>query len=112
MNDGQNAGQLIATIRKNAREEIRVSIQTYRDYTYADVRLRARREDGTSVPTPKGITARGDAISALIEALGKARELLGRQSDRPAQGRNQGHGNRQRQNRPMPHPDLDDPLPW
>ena len=69
MSDEQGEGQLIAIIEKNQREQLRVSIQSYKGYTYADLRLWAKREDGLRVPTPKGVTANGRALPELIEAL-------------------------------------------
>jgi hypothetical protein len=64
-------GQLVASIVKNARESLRVSINRYRDHDYIDLRLYA--DNGVEqVPTRKGLTIRPDLPPAVIEALQKA----------------------------------------
>lgn len=111
MTDERDEGVFVAAIPKNQREEIRVSVKTFKGYRFADARIYAAKEGGGWAPTAKGITARGDAIPALIKALAKAHELLGGQApDRPTQRRNQKQGNPQGQN-PTAHM-PDDPLPW
>src|SRR4051794_36374544 len=64
-------GQLVASITKNARESLRVSISRYREHDYIDLRLYA--DNGVEqVPTRKGLTIRPDLLPAVIEALQKA----------------------------------------
>ncbi|SEM54344.1 Transcriptional Coactivator p15 (PC4) [Sphingomonas gellani] len=62
----------VATIRKNSREEVRVSVATYHGTRFVDVRTYVDGKGADRVPTPKGIVLRPDAIPALVEALGAA----------------------------------------
>src|SRR5712671_3370342 len=69
--DGTDQAQPIASIIKNSRESLRVSIDSYRDHDYIDLRLYA--DNGVEqVPTHKGLTIRPDLLPAVIEALHKA----------------------------------------
>jgi len=62
---------VIATIVKNSRESLRVSLDRYREHDYIDLRLYA--DNGVEqVPTRKGLTIRPDLRPALIEALQQA----------------------------------------
>jgi len=64
-------GQLVASIAKNSRESIRVSLDSYREHDYIDLRLYA--DNGVEqVPTRKGLTIRPDLLPTVIEALHKA----------------------------------------
>lgn len=63
----------IATIEKNALEEIRVGFQDYKGKTYLDVRVYAEFDGATEhKPTKKGVTLRPDMINGMIDALQKA----------------------------------------
>lgn len=69
----------IATIRKNTREEIRVSLATYHGTEFVDVRTYVDGPGEDRRPTPKGVAVRPEALSALVEALTQAqRHLEGR----------------------------------
>lgn len=70
----------IATIRKNTREEIRVSIATYHGTRFVDVRTYVDGEGAERRPTPKGVAVRPDGLPALLDAL------------RAAQGHFEGQG--------------------
>jgi len=62
---------VIATIVKNSRESLRVSLDRYREHDYIDLRLYA--DNGVEqVPTRKGLTIRPDLLPAVIEALQQA----------------------------------------
>ena len=48
--------RIIGTVRKNGREDIAVALRTYKGYRFVDLRLMARRPDGGTTPTAKGVT--------------------------------------------------------
>ena len=75
---------LIAVLPKNAREELRVSLAVYRGHHFADVRVYARRDDGETVPTPKGVAVKPAPLPALIEALRAA--LVALEASRDTRG--------------------------
>ena len=85
---------IIATIRKNAAEEIRVSLTTFKEHELVDLRVYADM-DGKSErqPTRKGISCHVSKISALIEALENAqaeavrRNLFSPKPDEPRRPR-------------------------
>ncbi len=71
--------QLIATIEKNADEEIRVSLREFKGHPFIDIRVYWKPPDGEPGPTKKGVTLSPElfprlkeAISALEAALLKA----------------------------------------
>lgn len=66
----------IASIRKNTREEIRVSLTSYHGTEFVDVRVYADTGLPNRVPTPKGVAVKPDNVPALIEALQRAYGLL------------------------------------
>jgi hypothetical protein len=70
--DNNEPDRIIGTTRKNAREDIAVSLRKFKGYRFIDVRVRARRPDGGPVPTTKGITIKPDALPEIIELLRKA----------------------------------------
>jgi hypothetical protein len=61
--------QIIATIPKNARENIRVGLGTFKGYDLFSVRVWIAKDDGTALPTAKGLTAGVALLPAIIEAL-------------------------------------------
>jgi Transcriptional Coactivator p15 (PC4) len=63
---------IIGTTRKNAQEDIALSLRTYKGYRFIDVRVRARRSDGELVPTTKGVAIKPDALPKIIELLRQA----------------------------------------
>lgn len=60
---------VIATIPKNAREHIRIGLSEYKGHRLAFTRVWADKGDGTSVPTPKGLTVAIALLPVVIEAL-------------------------------------------
>ncbi len=60
---------IIATIPKNAREHLRVGLGDFKGHQLFSVRVWADKGDGSSVPTPKGITCAVALLPATIEAL-------------------------------------------
>ena len=65
----------VATIRKNAREEIRVSLDKLHGLTLANVRV-WYDADGEMRPGKQGIALRPELLSQLIVALTKAAESV------------------------------------
>lgn len=66
---------LIATIGKNAREEIRVMLRTSHGRRGIDVRVLRRDGTGAMVETPKGVVIQPDKLQAVIDALAEAGKL-------------------------------------
>jgi hypothetical protein len=72
---------LIATVPKNAREEVRVSLTEYKGYALIDVRTYAEfasAGDGERKPTPKGVSLKVERLPELIAALQAAQSQAGR----------------------------------
>ncbi len=63
------ADQLIASIEKNAREEIRVSLSEFNGYDLANVRVFYRTDGGDMRPGKAGIAFRVGKLPAIIQAL-------------------------------------------
>lgn len=61
-------------IEKNAREEVRVSLETYMGHDLVNLRVWYRAEDGSRRPGKAGLALRVDKLEDLIEALQKAAE--------------------------------------
>jgi Transcriptional Coactivator p15 (PC4) len=61
----------IATIPKNAREELHVSLTEFKGHDLFDVRVFAESGDKW-VATRKGITANVECLPAIVEALQRA----------------------------------------
>ena len=59
---------VIATIEKNAREEIRIRWSEYKGVRYLDLRTFIPF-DGEMVPTKKGITLRPEQVAEFAGAL-------------------------------------------
>ena len=60
---------IIATIPKNAREHLRVGLGTFKGYELFSVRVWVDKDDGTAIPTAKGVTCAVALLPAVIEAL-------------------------------------------
>ena len=60
---------VIAAIPKNSREQLRVGSGDFKGHQLFSVRVWADKGDGTSVPTPKGITCAVILLPSIIEAL-------------------------------------------
>jgi hypothetical protein len=68
---GPSSDTDIATIRKNAREQIRVALRTFKGYRNVDLRVYVDNAEET-LPTSKGISIRPALLRPVIEALAKA----------------------------------------
>lgn len=63
----------IATIRKNAREVLKVELTSFKGHDLLALRLWAEKSDGSGhVPTPKGINVAVQLLPAIREALTEA----------------------------------------
>ena len=60
---------IVGEFPRNAQEIVRVSLGTYRDKTYCDVRIFFIDSDGHAAPTKKGVTIPIECIGALINVL-------------------------------------------
>lgn len=68
----------IATVAKNAREEIRIVLTNYKGHDLVDLRVFVEADGRPDrVPTRKGIAVKPALLPALIEALAKARRATG-----------------------------------
>jgi len=70
--------QLLASIERNATEELQIAINEYKGKQYVDLRIFYTNDEGdTWNPTKKGVTVAPDKIDDVIEALTKAKVELG-----------------------------------
>ena len=60
---------MVATVPKNAREEIRLAISEYRGHTYADLRIFADTGLPERIPTQKGVTVAPERLDELLDGL-------------------------------------------
>jgi hypothetical protein len=65
---------LVATIPKNAREEFRLQVRTFKGHRSVDLRVFV--SNGVELtPTPKGISIRPDLLRPVIDALLEAERV-------------------------------------
>lgn len=71
--------QLVAIIRKNSMEEVRVSLTSFNGHALFDVRTYADfdKAGGELRPTKKGISLSREKLPELIEALQRAADEAG-----------------------------------
>jgi hypothetical protein len=74
--DAATADQVVASIRKNSREQYKVAIRTWRSVTFIDLRLYVQNGAGELVPTKSGITIKVDAVDDIVRALVAAGEVM------------------------------------
>lgn len=68
----------LASIERNATEELQISINEYKGKKYVDMRIFYTTDEGDSWnPTKKGVTIAPDKIEDVKVALTKAQEELG-----------------------------------
>lgn len=63
--------ELVGTIEKNAKEQVRIELTEFKGYDLVGVRVYAQTESGYT-PTKKGITVSVKILPELVEALKKA----------------------------------------
>jgi hypothetical protein len=68
---------IVATIQKNASEEVRVRLNEYRGSHFVDLRVFTSFKDGDPErkPTKKGVALNVSKLDELIEALQRAKAL-------------------------------------
>jgi len=67
--------RLVATVRKNSREEVRISLRLFRGHRFIDVRLYALNADGTWIFTPKGFGIKQETYQPIMDGLAEAHAL-------------------------------------
>ncbi len=68
---------ILATIPRNATEQLQISINSYKDKKYLDLRIYYTTDDGANwLPTKKGVTVSPDNLVTLKDAVEKAMEEL------------------------------------
>jgi len=60
---------IVATIPKNSREYVRVGLGSFKGYELFSIRVWIQKDDGTHIPTQKGITCSVALLPPVIEAL-------------------------------------------
>ncbi len=69
--------KILATIPRNATEQLQISVNSYKDKKYLDLRIYYTTDEGASwLPTKKGVTVSPDNLETLKEAVEKAMEEL------------------------------------
>ena len=69
--------KVLATIPRNATEQIQISINSYKNKQYLDLRVYYTTDDGESwLPTKKGVTISPENLDTLREAVEEAMQEL------------------------------------
>ncbi|MBW1974446.1 MAG: transcriptional coactivator p15/PC4 family protein [Deltaproteobacteria bacterium] len=68
--------KVVYSFQKNALEEVRASVTTFKGKNYLDIRVYYKADDGEFKPSRKGITLATSLIDDLEEAVKKLREAL------------------------------------
>lgn len=68
----RDGDQIVAEIRKNRRELIRISRSNFKGFDLVNIRVWAPGSHGGMVPTKAGIAIRLELLPSLLEAIAKA----------------------------------------
>lgn len=69
--------KLLATIPRNTTEQIQISINSYKNKQYLDLRVYYTTDDGENwLPTKKGVTISPENLDTLREAVEEAMQEL------------------------------------
>jgi len=69
--------KILATIPRSATEQVQISINSYKDKRYLDLRIYYTTDDGgTWLPTKKGVTISPDNLVKLKDAVEEAMQEL------------------------------------
>ena len=69
--------KILATIPRNATEQLQISINSYKEKKYLDLRIYYTTDDGANwLPTKKGVTVSPDNLMTLKEAVEEAMQEL------------------------------------
>ncbi len=61
--------RLVCEVEKNKRERFRVALRTFHGRRGVDLRVHALQQDGTLVPTGKGVVINPQKLREVIDAL-------------------------------------------
>ncbi|HEY9161795.1 MAG TPA: transcriptional coactivator p15/PC4 family protein [Desulfomonilia bacterium] len=67
---------LVHSFMKNALEEVRVSVSTYKGKKYVDLRVYYQDDNGEYKPSKKGIAISPELLPELENAIGKLKEII------------------------------------
>lgn len=67
---------LVHSFMKNALEEVRVSVSTYKGKKYVDFRVYYQDDNGEYKPSKKGIAISPELLPELENAIGKLKESI------------------------------------
>ena len=69
--------KILATIPRNATEQLQISINSYKEKKYLDLRIYYTTDDGANwLPTKKGVTISPDNLMTLKDAVETAMQEL------------------------------------
>ena len=69
--------KILATIARNATEQLQISINSYKEKQYLDLRIYYTTDEGeTWLPTKKGVTVSPDNLQTLKDAVEEAMQEL------------------------------------
>lgn len=74
--DKYDAGVLVADIKKNALDVVRVRLTKFKNYDLLDIRQFYTDKADELQPTGKGLTIRQEQIPELLAALQKAADMV------------------------------------
>lgn len=66
----------LGTIRKNAAEEIRFTVETFKGHEIVNVRVWYRNDLGEYRPGKQGLAFRLELLGEVLDALGKAKKAV------------------------------------
>jgi len=79
--DAPDAGQILAEFDRTKRGEgakkLQIALKTYENHPFVDCRIWWRRQDGTWMPTKRGITFRARELGDVQRALAEAAKRMG-----------------------------------
>jgi len=87
--------KLIDSFNKNSMEIVKVQVQDWKYVTYVDIRswlLPNPQENGSELPTHKGLTLRAELLPELIRSLEKAQKEIEKRSENVQDRRSPGGG--------------------
>jgi Transcriptional Coactivator p15 (PC4) len=75
----------IAEFPRDERFKLKLQVRTFNGGArYVDLRLHERADDGSSIPTVRGLTLRPSELEQVVAALERARHILRPHADREA----------------------------
>ncbi len=69
--------KILATISRNATEQLQISINSYKNKKYLDLRIYYTTDEGANwLPSKKGVTVSPDSLAVLKDAVEEAMQEL------------------------------------